>query len=269
MVDMDSIRGKWQGARSASTKFYTALTSTGPGLAGAQGFAESFGIGIAGKSKMPDWLKVKVPAHEAAGMAQARKVYSSMIPKPGSYTGILGLKGDLATLRAERAAFMSNARVIGEHAGELLPKNIGRVGMKSVLSRVGKLGIAGRLLPVAFTAHAIYEGYQEGGTLGAVKGGAGAAIEWFAFSAAMKFLPGLATATGVLAPAALIGAGTYMFGEGARQYRKQLRKVELGGGNIDPFNTGATMRQRSAMALQNSHINGRSALGAEGSLYHR
>lgn len=53
---------------------------------------------------------------------------------------------------------------------------------------------------------------------------------------------------------------------GVRQ--KQVRALELGTPMSDQFGTISTLRQRSLSAIQNSHVNGRMALGNEAALLH-
>ena len=50
--------------------------------------------------------------------------------------------------------------------------------------------------------------------------------------------------------------------------QKQVRGLELGAPMLDQFGTVATLRQRSLSAIQNSHVNGRMALGNEAALLH-
>jgi len=248
-----------QGGRN----FNTALMSTSSGREFVRGLGSSIGMGFAGKSSIPSWV--------SGGGEKVISAYQSMIPKQHAYTGILGWKGEQATIRAERAAFAAlgaRGRVgLNRTMSGAAYKNIGKVTGKRVLGIGGRF--LGRSLGPVMVGYSAYKGYKEGGILkGAWEGGKEAA-GWAAFSVAASLLPGAAAIATPIAAAAAIGYGAYQFGEKAQAYRKGLRDVEMGGGFIDPFGTGATMRQRSAMALQNSHINGRSALGAEGSLYHR
>jgi hypothetical protein len=50
------------------------------------------------------------------------------------------------------------------------------------------------------------------------------------------------------------------------EYMKKHARLEMATPLIDQFGTVATMRQRSLQAINNSKINGRTALGAEGLL---
>jgi hypothetical protein len=130
-----------------------------------------------------------------------------------------------------------------------------------------------RALGPAYMAYSIGTGYKEGGVFGAVKSGLTTSAEFavwgMARHAAGALLGSAATpiALGVAAVAG-IGYGSYKALEHGNKVRKRLRKLEMGGPVVDPFGTGATMRNRSLNALQNSQINGRSAFGSEAALMH-
>ena len=135
----------------------------------------------------------------------------------------------------------------------------------------------GRLLGPAMTLYGAYQGYKKEGAWGAVKGGAKELASSYVFGAAMKVVGGpLKYAGAAIAGAALgitAGAGLATgrpFGMWARPFvadhMRRLAQVEMGRPVIDQFGTLATMRQRSLAAIQNSKINGRSALGNEAAL---
>jgi hypothetical protein len=74
-----------------------------------------------------------------------------------------------------------------------------------------------------------------------------------------------------------IGAAIYAYGEYEEYSRKtdlgiarnkQIGSLELGAPIQDPFGTISTLRQRSLSAIQNTHVNGRMALGNEAALLH-
>lgn len=138
------------------------------------------------------------------------------------------------------------------------------MGAKS-LGSAGK-SLAGRLFPMAYTGYQIYSGFQEGGVTGAVKGAASAALWSTALSAGKYLLDN--PMTWLAAGAVAAGIGGYAFGEAAQRYGKRVRGIEMGGGVLDQFGTVATLRQRSLMALQNTHLNGRQAIGMEAQLMH-
>ena len=124
------------------------------------------------------------------------------------------------------------------------------------------------------TAYFAHEGYQEEGVWGAAKG----IGESIAYSAAWNYMAGGAAASAMAfaAPVAGIAAlagGAYMLGEAGIQHAKGLRELEMGGGDqmLQAVTSAgaATARQRAVMALNNTHINGRMALGNEGFLMHR
>lgn len=137
----------------------------------------------------------------------------------------------------------------------------GRIG-----SGLGSMAMRGGI-GLGFTAYMAYEGYQQEGMWGAMKG-AGESVLWNAgFRLAGSLLPGVATVAGTaLAGAAVIG-GAYAFQRNAVDYNEKLRRSEFVAGNInDPFGNVATMRQRSIRALHNSNMGGRMTLGREAQL---
>jgi hypothetical protein len=134
-------------------------------------------------------------------------------------------------------------------------------------SAVGALGTAAfAALPAAFTLSETYAGYQEGGVFGAIKGASTSIAMGGLFNTAAAVLGGTA-------PLMAIGAGAFgyhAFGEAAQAHTKNLSRLEMGNTAIDALGSAgaATMRQRSMSALQNTHINGRVALGQEASIMH-
>jgi len=136
--------------------------------------------------------------------------------------------------------------------------------------KVGAGVVGGTLLKglgAAFTIGSIYSGFKEGGIGGAINEGAFAVGSNIAFDMAIGAL-GLEN---VMLPATVIAAAGYAgykFGDAAKDYGKSLKRMEMGAPIADMFGTVATTRQRSLQALQNTHINGRMALGNEGMLLH-
>jgi len=130
-----------------------------------------------------------------------------------------------------------------------------------------------RFLGPMFLGVSAYQGYQEGGIVGA-----GAAVgkhlaASYVIGAALSMakLP-LLGAAGV----GLMGLGLFKLGGGnvmqmaarpwVREHMKRHQKLEMGTPVVDNYGTVSTMRQRSLAAIQNSHINGRTALGSEAAL---
>lgn len=142
--------------------------------------------------------------------------------------------------------------------------------MESNWARAGlavRFGVAGafRTIPLAFTVGAAYTGWKEGGVLGAGVG--------VAKSTAFNYASGLAfQALGTFGiPAILAGGaalGSYAALSGGASAIRRRRRMEMAAPLSDPFGTGATMRQRSLNLLQNSQLNGRSAMGSEAYLMH-
>jgi hypothetical protein len=156
--------------------------------------------------------------------------------------GFLGMKGALGDIRAK--------------------------GFRAGMS--GKWGrLAGGTLSIAGTASLAYEGYKEGGVFGAAKG-IGTSVAWnWGTRAAVGVIGAPVTAALAVGTAAAIG--TYAVGEAARKHVKSLGQLEFGSNNMmDVIGSAgaATSRQRSVMALQNTHLNGRMALGNEAVLMH-
>lgn len=174
-------------------------------------------------------------------------------------------KGFLGTGLGASAA--GKAKLL-EEATEQAGKGIG----KGFLSKAGSLAF--KSIPLAFTAYSMYEGYKQEGVWGATKG----MVESAAYSAAFHYvgaaIGGTAMmATGILAAGAAAGYAGYTLGEAGRAHAKGLRQLEMGQQDQIQAALGsagaATMRQRSLMALNNTHLNGRMALGSEGFLMHR
>lgn len=157
-------------------------------------------------------------------------------------------------------------RQFTQGAGEVLGwhyksgKSMGWMGRKlpgGILSK----GLLGRAFFPAFTAFSAYQGYKQGGVLGAAKNVAVDVAAWGAMRAAFS----IATHPVGLAAAAVVGAGygAYKLGEAAQKYDKRVRRLEMGADVVDRYGTLSTMRQRSLQAIQNSHLSGRLALGNE------
>ena len=152
-------------------------------------------------------------------------------------------------------------------------KDVAKGGIKGGIG-----GMAMRSIGLAATGYFMYQGYQEEGVWGATKEAAYSVAASAAFhyvGGAIASLGGGAAvaALGPLSLAAGVGLAGYSFGQAGRAHAKGLRQMEMGQSDQmqDAVNSqgAATMRQRSAAALSNSHLNGRMALGNEGFLMHR
>lgn len=121
--------------------------------------------------------------------------------------------------------------------------------------------MAMRSLPVAGTVFLMSQGFKESGAMGIV----GGAAESIAFTAAYPVL-----LNPITIGAALIGGSTYVAMKAGKAHMRGLRNVEMGNVGLGAIGTqqAATMRQRAAGALKNTHINGRMALGNEAMLFH-
>lgn len=162
--------------------------------------------------------------------------------------GFLGLKGNVS--------YNSRIRAMGRMASRGGISAIGKLGFGVLLKAAGPLSLA----------YEAYSGYKEGGVGGAVNSAATGIGMWGAFEVGMGIITG--SAINPLAIAAIGGYGGYKFVDESRKYNKRLKKLEMGAPIVDMFGTIATTRQRSLQALQNTHINGRMALGNEGMLIH-
>jgi hypothetical protein len=174
-------------------------------------------------------------------------------------------------------------------------------GFKQAWKLGGKAGakaIAGRLAGPAFIAYDVYSGYQEGGVTGAITytaGGMAQSVAMFGvaghggYTAGAGFKafmggfgkgaaklgraavtnPYVAGAAAVLAVGAGMAYTTYKGAEMSWQYHMKSLPLETAG-STQAFNTGnaATMRQRSMMNIQRSHLNARSAFGNEAQWAH-
>ena len=141
-------------------------------------------------------------------------------------------------------------------------------------STIGTLGrFGGAAMGMAWIGSSVYRGYQQGGLKGAALEGGKEAATWAAMGAgeaAFASLTGVSIG-GIAMGAAVVGAEIYggyrLMKHGLNHYR-QMRQTEFTQPIVDPFGMGFTMRQRSLMAIQNSAVNGRLALGNEGFLTH-
>lgn len=142
---------------------------------------------------------------------------------------------------------------------------------------VKRLGFAP--LGLLFTGSAAVEGFQEGGMVGMSLGVGRSVLENAAFNAfAMRGLPAIGAAAtnpfviGGLAATAAAGGiayAGYRAAEMSYQYHLKTLPLETTG-SMDAFYTSnaATMRQRSMMNIQRSHLNARSAFGNEAQYSH-
>lgn len=150
--------------------------------------------------------------------------------------------------------------------------NMGFLGKNSPGGMLGegKFAFGSRVFGLAMIGLSAYNGYQEGGVTGAVGSVAKDAAMWGAMRAGWSLGKGALMNPFVLGGAAALGLGYagYKIGEAARERSNRIRHIEMGGEIIDRFGTLSTIRQRSLMALNNSHVNGRMALGNEAILMH-
>jgi hypothetical protein len=143
-----------------------------------------------------------------------------------------------------------------------IAKNVGG----SNLAVAGKLALRG--LPMLFAGANILHGFRQNGLTGAGSAVIENAMWGVGFEAAKTLLW---NPIGIGLAGVAVGAFAYKkFHDNAIKYGRGLRRVEMGSGLgvDDPFGSVATLRQRSLMALQNTHLNGRMALGNEAAMLH-
>lgn len=195
--------------------------------------------------------------------------------------GFLGIKGTLSQMAADRpvthrqrfdpSRVYKGSRAMGAGVGRsswnVARHTAKRTGARGVARFAGATAM--KSLGVAGTALFAYQGYKENGALGAAMG----VGESILYTAAFRAIGGAVfnPATIVAAGGVLAGIGIYEAGEAAKNYVKGLGNLEFGGEHMMGAlgSAGAaTSRQRSMMALQNTHLNGRMALGNEALLSH-
>jgi len=170
-------------------------------------------------------------------------------------------RGTMMASRPGRAFAQGVGETFGMHyEGGVSKGFMGRKAAGGVFA-AGKMAALGRGLFPVFTAYSAYSGYKEGGIMGATKNVAADAATWGAMRAAWSMFANPVT-LGAAAVAGL-GYGGYKLGEAAIAHEKRIKGLELGADVVDRFGTISTMRQRSLQAIQNSHLNGRGALGNE------
>ena len=233
-----SVYNAGEGLYNTGRGFAASLEGTSMGRAAKRGVGMSFGMGYEGEKS----------------------------------TGFLGLRSEAASRRYNRYRARGAGRISSYVTSQV---DVARVGMRkmgrSSAKEAGKMlfkgagRFAGAAFPGAFTAYAIYSGYQEGGVMGALQEGAMSVATMAAWEMGMTALGGAAVPLAVAAGAGYAG---YKFADAAAQYGRGLKKLNMGAPVTDMFGTVATTRQRSLQALQNTHINGRMALGNEGMLMH-
>lgn len=194
--------------------------------------------------------------------------------------GFLGIKGSLNEMRARRGPNQTRApfqpsRVYGTSrafgaskvgAAMDTARYAGR-GAKPAARFAGSTAM--KSLGLLSTGVMAYQGYQDNGVVGAAMG----VGESIAYTAAFRGIGGAIfnpVSLG-LAGGAAVGYGVYQTGEAASRHVKGLRNIEMGDSAImDALNTpgAATSRQRAVSALQNTHLNGRMAMGNEALLLH-
>jgi hypothetical protein len=164
-------------------------------------------------------------------------------------------------------------RGVGEMAGFHYQKdaagilrNTGFLGRKMSGMGMKPLGMFGKAmtgLGLIWGITDAVDAYREEGAWGAAKSGAGSLAMGGAFRVATGIAGRALSGLGPVGVAAAAVYGTYQLGEAAKVHVKRLRGLEMGRDIPDRFGTISTIRQRSLQAIQNTHINGRLAIGNE------
>ena len=151
--------------------------------------------------------------------------------------------------------------------------------VKGELGLIKGMGWFGKALGRGFLGASAYYGYQQGGVQGAVVETGKHLAMTYAMGAVLKAVgvgagAGLAVGAGVATIGGL--AAGYHFATGGSiadaarpwmaDHARRQAGLEMGSPIVDNFGTTATMRQRSLSAIQNSRLNGRTALGNEAAL---
>lgn len=147
-----------------------------------------------------------------------------------------------------------------------------KTGVRGAAKFLGGTGL--RAIPLLSTAYFMAEGYSSNGLTGVASGFGEGVATTFAWKAAASVLGAGASAAVGIAGLGLagVGVGVYQAGEAASSHVRGLKRLEMGGGHMQgaiESHGASTMRQRSLQNLNNSHINGRMALGNEAFLMHR
>ena len=187
------------------------------------------------------------------------------------FTGFMKHAGDSLFARGFKAGV---AETFGWQVKKVGTGSARRYVSEGFMGRMAKGGIKGNFLGnvvgMAAVGYAAYTGYKEGGVVGAAKEVGSSALTWGLIRGSWNMAAGAVGSVPLAIGAAVAGGayGYYRLGEAGIKHAKKMRNLEMGGDVIDTFGTMATMRQRSLSAIQNTHVNGRLALGGEASLLH-
>lgn len=183
----------------------------------------------------------------------------------GSFTSFGNRVGKVMNSTAGRQFKQGVYETFGYEFEKGINKGFLGKNLKGGIMGQGKFALGSRVFGLAFLGISAAQGYQENGLAGATMNVAKDAATWGAMRAGWSIGKGVLANPWVLGGAAL-GAGgyaAYKIGEASRDRARRIRNVEMGGEVIDRFGTLSTIRQRSLMSLNNSHVNGRMALGNE------
>ena len=215
------------------------LQGSAMGRAFLGGSAEAFGFYTPGMSDQPvgSFLGLRETMSEMGG----RTNRVGQLIRGGRYSAAARYTAS----GAKRAGWKGSAGWAARFGGKTLLKSIGLVS----------------------TAAMAYSGYQQNGAMGAARG-VGESIAWNVVPRMIGVgLPAMLSMGAVAA----VGLGGYAVAQAGRAHAKGLRTLEMGTPQIlEALSSvgSATMRQRSLMALNNTHLNGRMAMGNEAAWMH-
>jgi hypothetical protein len=239
------VKQEWNSFRGTMGKFHGGLASNKYGRAALSGAASSLGWDYTYDKKAGSMVNKGFLGYKNTGVG---KYYSALRSGGASRLSALGRTG------AQAGRSFSHMASGGKMGG-------------AITRRFGSqlLGVAGKALGPAMGLLAVAEGARTGGVSGAFSAGVESVGSWAAMEVGLAALSGTVNP---LALGALAGYAGYKFADASRDYGRSLKKLNMGAPIVDMFGTVATTRQRSLQALQNTHINGRMALGNEGMLMH-
>jgi hypothetical protein len=166
----------------------------------------------------------------------------------------------------------------GDALGFYTPKMGGRVGSYlGINESLGEMGMKNRVGTTLRGAGRLARQGRFGAASRALYKQSARGFRALGTNIAFNAIPHMAAAVlgtmavGVATGLATVGAAGYALGEAGIAHRKRLRATEFATtGAVDALSSvgAATNRQRAVMALNNTHLNGRMAMGNEGFLMH-
>lgn len=244
-----------------------SLTMTDPAM-GTHAFDYRSGTTTYTKSvatSMSGWQKVGLGVGMAGTIGYAGiEAYNN-----GPRAGALALVQDIAI----GGALANYAYSFSEAAGGPVMGRFGGGSIYEALRSGSRSGYAIRARAMGFGSFA-GRGIAGMAAMGAVQSVFGDSVAGFMLTPAAAALgtrasPYLWAGTAVVGGAYMAGKGAYSVLKAGYDYRQSQKSIQTSG-DLMAFNTQSalTMRSRAVQAMQNSHMNARSALGQEASFLH-